>query len=258
MGYFYIDESVHDEAGFIIAACVYSDKDLNDSIMDIITFHGFNPNDFEYKSSTNYSKEPEKAKVRGKLKEIMVNYCKLGIVVVPRTSRKLLGYECIKAIMQFLNFNRTIKSPLIIYFDQGMFTSIKETSAFIESLNFTDCVFHLEQDSRKIRGIQLADLSAHITSIQLKETLGFVTKKIKAGENSGYDPDLEIELGFEMFATLRYSLFNEGSKDYQDVPVGDNTFKVEPYGLYVSTLCDNILAEKVRQTFSYVYLGCIH
>jgi hypothetical protein len=63
----------------------------------------------------------------------------------------------------------------------------------------------LEVDSIKVKGIQLADLVAHTFATMLLEQLGLVDKKVKAGENSGYDPDLEIELGFELWASIRYN-----------------------------------------------------
>ncbi len=257
MGQFYIDDSVHDEAGFIIGACVYTNIDLNEKIADIIKSCGFDPDVFEYKSSANYSKEPLKAKVREELKGLLVDSCRLGIVVLPRTKRDDFGFECIKAVKQFID-NNEIQKPFEIYLDQGMFTSKDKAELLIGKLNFNDCKFHLEQNSLQIKGIQLADLAAHLASIQLKDALGLVTKMVKAGENSGYDPDMDVELGFEMWATLRYTFFNKGSTIYTDDPIVDATVKVEPYGLFISDYCDSNLTKTARTKFGDVYLGCIH
>lgn len=257
MGKFYIDDSVHDEAGFIIGACVYTEIDLNEKVGDIIKSCGFDPDAFEFKSSANYSKEPLKAKVREKLKGVLVKNCRLGIVVLPRTKRVQLGFECIKAVKQFIDNNK-IKEPFSIYLDQGMFTSKNNAEQFIGKLDFNDCKFHLEQNSLQIRGIQLADLAAHIASIQLKDALGLVSKIVKAGENSGYNQDMDIELGFEMWATLRYTFFNKGSTIYTDDPIADVTVKVEPHGLFISDYCDSHLTEIARTKFGEIYLGCIH
>ncbi|MCZ2474536.1 DUF3800 domain-containing protein [Aquirufa ecclesiirivi] len=258
MGQFYLDDSVHDEAGFIIAACVYTDTDINEKITAVIKNCGFDPEIFEFKSSANYSKEPEKAKVREQLKVLLNGSCKLGIVIIPRIDREQLGFECIKAVRQFIDKNKEIKKPLNIYLDQGMFTSKDQANQLIKSGDFKECIFHLEQNSIAIKGIQLADLAAHISSIQLKDALGLVTKTVMAGENSGYQPDLEIELGFEMWATIRYTFFNEGSKLYTDDPIADATLKVEPYGLYISDLCDKKISDIAREKFGEIYLGCIH
>ena len=189
---------------------------------------------------------------------MLAHNCRLGVVVIPRTSREQLGFECIKAVRQFIDSNKGLKKPISIYIDQGMFASKDKAEQLITSLNFTDCTFYLEQNSLDIKGIQLADLAAHISSIQLKDALGLVTKMVKAGDNSGYDPDLDIGLGFEMWATIRYTFFNEGSKLYSDTPVAAATLKVEPYGLYISDLCDQNLCDIARTKFGDIYLGCIH
>jgi hypothetical protein len=257
MGHFYIDDSVHDEAGFIIGACVYTSTDLKLKIADIIKTCGFDPNVFEYKSSAIFYKEPIKAKVREELLGLLVDSCRLGIVVLPRTKRDEFGFECIKAAKQFID-NNEINMPLDIYLDQGMFTSKDKAEQLIEKLNFNDCKFHLEQNSLQIKGIQLADLAAHIVSIQLKYALGLVTKLVKAGKNSGYDSDIDVELGFEMWASIRYTFFNKGSTIYTGDPITDATVKVEPHGLFISDFCDSLLTETARTIFGNVYLGCIH
>lgn len=258
MGQFYIDDSVHDEAGFIVAACVYTNVEIDIIIKEIIKSSGFDSETFEYKSCANYSKEPEKTKVRDQLKLLLYDSCYLGLVIVPRTKREELGIECLKAIKQFVEANEKVKKPVGIYVDEGMFSSIKKANKLIDSLGLDDCTFYLEQNSMKIKGIQLADLAAHISSIQLKDTLGLVTKRVKIEEDSGYGSEMEMELGFEMWATLRYSFFNEGSKESTDDPIADATLKVEPYGLYISNHCDSKLSEIARSTFGDIYLGCIH
>lgn len=257
MGYFYIDDSVHDQAGFIIGALIYSDEDLQENISKIIASHDFNPETFEFKSSANYSKEPEKSKVRDSLKQLILTQIKLGIVVIPREKRDQLGYECLKALKQFIESN-AIEKPIKIFFDQGMFKSIDKVNALINQLNFEGCEFFLEEDSKKIKGIQIADLCAHTSSIQFKDHLGVINKKVKAGENSGYDPNDEIDLGFEMWATLRNSFFSKRLKQYVDDPIEDATVDVEPFGLYISEFSLNELSQSVRECFSRVYLGCIH
>ena len=183
--------------------------------------------------------------------------CRLGIVILPRTKRDEFGFESIKAVKQFID-NNEIKKPFDIYLDQGMFTSKYKAEQLIGKLNFKDCKFHLEQNSLQVKGIQLADLAAHLASIQLKDALGLVTKMVKAGENSGYDPDMDVELGFEMWATLRYTFFNKDSTIFIDDPIANATVKVEPYGLFISDYCDTHLTETARTKFGDVYLGCIH
>ena len=255
---FYIDDSVHDKENFIVGACVYTEEsDINAFIDRIIITNGYNPDEFEFKSNENYSKYPEKIKVRNDLKQLMNDCCKLGIVIIPRDKRNLLGFECIKAVKQFID-NNQIKTPISIFIDQGMFNSTNSATELIRNLNFKDCTFYLEQDSKTIKGIQLADLSAHICAIQFKSKLGFLSKTIKVGDNSGYDTDTEIDLAFEMWATLRHTFFCKELHQQTGNQFIDAIFKVEPNGLYVSDLCSEEFKEKTRSCFGEVYLGCIH
>lgn len=258
MSYFYLDESIHDDGDFIIVACVYSQRDLNKDVRNIFKFKGVNPDEFEFKSNANYSKEPEKIEIRDELKTLMFLNGKIGVLIVPRSNRLNLGIESIKALKQFIDANNQIKKPIEIFIDQGLVASDRDAERVIKDLNFIDCKFHLQMDSKQNGGIQIADLCAHSCSIQLKEKMGLINKKVKAGENSGYDADMEMELGFELWADLRYSFFNKGFKRITNDPIGDSTFHVEPYGLYVSEHCDEKLSEFARNCFSEVYLGCIH
>ena len=257
MGFFYIDDSIHDAAGFILAACLYLPEDPAQEIDEIIVANGFDPLNFEFKSSARFSADPKKIDVRNDLFELISN-CRLGIVVIPREKRDQLGYECLKGVKQFLDSNNKIEYPISVYLDEGMFKSKKEAERAVKSEDIANCSFFCEQNSKEVKGIQLADLAAHTASIHMKGRMGLITKTIKAGENSGYDPDLDIELDFLMWATLRYNFFNEGSKVITHDPIEDATLKVEPYGLYVSPFCSDLLAEKVRVAFSTVYLGCLH
>jgi len=257
MGNFYIDDSVHEEAGFIICACVYCQEDVDEEISQAIINSGFDPNDFEFKSSANYSKEPDKAKVRSLLKDLIQKKCKYGIVVLPKDERKSVGIECLNAVSQFINSNTELKIPLSIFIDQGMFESTDKANTHIANLGMTNAKIHIEQDSKVVRGIQLADLIAHMTSIQLKSSMGIIKKTVKAGDNSGYDPKMEIELSFEMFATLRYNIFSKAREISGDM-VKDLTCDVGEKGLYVSEKCSDELKDVAHATFGTVYLGCIH
>ena len=91
------------------------------------------------------------------------------------------------------------------------------------------------------------------------EHLGYLKKMVKAGKNSGYDSDLDIGLGFELWAALRYSFFKAaqpipGSED----PLGGLMFNVADHGLHIATSCDEALRVAVVERFGECYLGCIH
>jgi hypothetical protein len=260
MGYFYIDDSVHDQAGFIVGACIYAENDISDAVVNIIETNGFKRDEFEFKSSTRYSNQPQMIPLRHELKSVIRDYCKLGIIVVPREHRKIFGVECLKGIKQFIDNNKRLQKSLNLFFDQGLFTSAENARKEVDLLNFKNCSFYFEQDSKKVYGIQIADLAAHISSIQLKDKMGLVTKMVKVGEGSGYDPNMEVRLGFEMWATLRHSFFNQGGRKHIEAEGirEQATLDVEPSGLYVSEFCNAELSAYARKAFAKVYLGCIH
>lgn len=259
MSNFYVDDSVHDDAGFVLCACVYTPSNIEGIIVDLMKACGLDPEQFEYKSSANYSKQPKLAEFRSKLKGLVQEYCRYGVVVLPRDKREKAGQECLLALHQFIKANAQITPPLSIFMDQGLFPSKKEAEILFNELSITEAQLFAEQDSKQQRGIQLADLVAHMASIQLKSTMGLVNKMVKAGENSGYDPDEEMELSFEMFGTLRYCIFNEGNPN---PPIGDQfvdaVMTIGKAGLFISGLCNADLADSVRGTFGTIYLGCIH
>ena len=94
----------------------------------------------------------------------------------------------------------------------------------------------------------------------LLEELGYISKKVVTGENSGYEPDLEITLGFELWAGIRYSFFMAPTAHSapQDEQLLMATFNVEGYGLYISKLSSSDLVQASRRRFGTNYLGCIH
>lgn len=257
MGSFYIDDSVHDSGEFILCACVYTSEDIEPLIADIILANGFNPDNFEFKSSSNYTKEPERVKVRDAMKQLIHRDCRFGIVVLPRNERQNVGVECLNGVRQFITHNTELEKPIAVYLDQGMFNSIGQAREVVEELPI-DAVIHVEQNSMKTRGIQLADLIAHMASIQLKAAMGLVTKMIRVGKEDGFDPEDEIELSLEMFAHLRYSLSNDGippdSEDYYLM----RSYNVGLNGIYIAKTCSPSLREIVIATFGKVYLGCLH
>ena len=96
--------------------------------------------------------------------------------------------------------------------------------------------------------------------VMLLEQHGFTKKLVKAGENYGYDPDLDIELGFELWASLRYSFFKapQPIPGPEDPLVGDLMFDVENYGMHIAATCGDALRNSSLARFGQCYLGCVH
>jgi hypothetical protein len=121
------------------------------------------------------------------------------------------------------------------------------------------CILHFEQDSKVIAGIQLADLAAHTCSIMMKDSLGLVTKMVKVGENSGYNPEMMIELGFLMFASIRYCFLGK-ARPYDDTRPQTEWAQIDlsNYGLVVGADLRDDIRKGALDRFSSIYLGCIH
>ena len=256
MKFVFIDESIHTRGEFIISGLVISNKNPNDLIRKSLLRNDFNPDEDEFKSGINYRYLPKMADVRNDLKKIISNSCKFGLIIIPIKYRELIGLETLKGLKQFISINK-IGEGIEVYIDQNYFINEAHGIAIAEELSFNNCSFHFEQDSKQVRGIQLADLMAHTCSIMLLETLGLIDKKVKAGENSGYDPEMEIDLGFELWATIRYNFLRQPRSESSETSDG-TTLDVMPYGLYISEFCDKQLFESAKKRFGSVYLGCIH
>ena len=259
MYHIYFDESKYPKKDFIIGSFVFCKEDPSEFIEETLKQSGFDPTTEEYKSSTHFGKTPKMAEVRENLKTYFHENCFFGIVVLPHSELKNLGIIALNALKQFLTINN-FQHNNIIYFDEGIFFSKHKAIELIKTLGLAGNEFLIEQNSRIIKGIQLADLCSHCLTTMLREAVGDLSKMVKVPENSGYDPDDESEIGFDIWASIRYSFLREREKEYivgadQEI---NCTYKVDPYGLYISEQCEEEFAKIVTETFGTVYLGCIH
>jgi hypothetical protein len=145
-----------------------------------------------------------------------------------------------------------------VFLDEGLVPGVGTAKAEAERLDLGNCTFHFEQDSKQIGGLQVADLAAHTCSIMLLEHTGHVNKMVKVGPGSGYDPDMEVDIGWDLWTGLRYAFFNAG-------PISDTIewpdvwmLQVDGYGLFLSSNCDDRLRLAARERFGRCYVGCIH
>lgn len=253
MGYFYIDESIRENGAFIVSALIYSRHDLTDSINACLEKF---PNITEYKSSTQKTDNQAEKQLRCCLQKLL-SICEIGLVVSPSNARGHLGNDILIGLSQIIE-KCQIGTLCQIYFDQEIDPDKSAINEFLN--NNQDCTINLKQDSKLIKGIQLADLVAHSLGSMLLEELGIISKKVEAGENSGYEPTLKIELGFELWARMRYSFFmsptSHGTFEEDQLLIA--TFDVEGYGLYIPQTLPAPIAEAVRKRFGTNYLGCIH
>ena len=241
-------------------AFVYSKRNLNKDIGESIKSCGLDPDKDEFKSCLRMDKNPEQIELRKRFRNF-IQSSRISIVISAPDDADFSLSSC-NALIQLLENNTDdLHFPLKVFFDQGIFRNEKDETynSLIDKLEDDKVTLYIEQDSKNIRGIQIADLVASKCSIMLKEALGLVDKTVKAGNKSGYDPDTDINIGFELWADLRYNFFSDSPPDPDK---GENMLdckaKVGKKGLYISENC----AEKVRSAgegrFGEMYLGCIH
>jgi hypothetical protein len=259
-GFIYYDDSKHPDSGFYLGAFIYSDKDLNNIISEYISICGLNPNKEEFKSRLRKDKNPEQIELRGYLKKLIGDVRIFVVISAPNENDFKISSE--NALINLIENNTNeLKPELNIFFDQGIFRNGNDADIQyrVNKLEFNSVKLNIEQDSIKIKGIQLADLVAHTCSIMLKESLGLIRKTIKVGDNSGYDPDTDIEIGFEMWAGVRYNFFSTPPPhpDEWDSQL-DCVAKVDEKGLFISNNCSDKVKVKGNERFREMYLGCIH
>jgi hypothetical protein len=254
MGYFFVDDSKHPAAGFCLSTFVFSASDPQIELEKLLIKNGLTPGNDEFKSSIRMDQNSPNIPLRDDLKAFL-RTCKVG-VAISKTSEEL--YEDSALLLEKILSHPDIPAgEHQVFVDRGIFPTRRE-QVVIESIKGArNCQFHFEQDSKRVCGIQLADLAAHICGIMMKDSLGLIKKMVKAGENSGYDPDSDMELGFEMYATIRYSFIGEFAP-YDENARLQPILILDEYGVVISPKLEDEVQLAAKERFSSVYLGCIH
>jgi hypothetical protein len=260
MGFFHFDESIHPNGKFALGALAYAEHDLQEVVAEALREAGMTPRINEFKSGARMDRSPAQRCAREHLRSIVRRHCRIGIVVAPHLPRQQLGIEALHGLKKALSTNHFESAAHQVFFDQGVFSSsVAITKGAVENLSEFALTYFFEQDSRQVLGLQVADLVAHTCALMLLADLGLAKKTVKAGENSGYDPDSDMELEFELWASVRYNFFAAA-------PPPPNEWKsqldfqvdVESRGLHVATTCDTKVRASVLARFGRMYLGCIH
>ncbi|WP_205470675.1 hypothetical protein [Breoghania sp. L-A4] len=198
---------------------------------------------------------PRLRSLRDDLKQFIRSRCKVSVCVVEGDEN--IGPASLRLLQKALTHKRFKEHRHKVYFDEGLFSSRQAAEKIAsESEGLEKCSFHFEQDSKSVAGIQVADLAAHTCGIMLLDALGHVDKKVRI-KNSGYLEEDEIELGFELWASLRYEFLSENKTDFKD-EFDIALVAVEPYGLFIHDSVGDAVTEAARERFGEMYLGCIH
>lgn len=257
MAYLYLDDSKHHPAGFSLAAFVICETDPADHVESIFRGLGFDPRDFEYKSSAKMVGDDRLRKLRSAMKHYVGTNCRIAVCVVDGDKR--LGPAALRLLYSVLSHPSLEGQDHEVFFDEGLFDSRKSAADLASREDkFTRCRMHFEQDSSKLLGIQLADLVAHTCSTMLLETLGHVTKKVvlEVPGDSAYDGQ-EVELGFEMWAGIRYAFLSMARQCPRD-DLDEATVEVFPWGLFIDESASERVTAAAMRRFGENYLGCIH
>jgi len=256
MGFLWFDESIRDNGRFIVGALVYCDEDLSPIIQNEWKSMGLIPTKFEFKSSAPKAGDKTAKEARDRLHNIL-RHTKVGLVICPTSDRQALGTHGVALLKQIIQKNAVPDEYHFLFMDQGIDVSAEDRN---EAERYKVKIF-LNQDSRTVAGIQLADLASHSLGGMLLEKMGLISKSVRAGEESGYDPETLIEIGFELWASLRYLLIQSPQPirpligdDVQAYPV----FQVQDYGLYLAPSCSGELRAHATARFGENYLGCVH
>lgn len=255
MAFLYLDDSKHHAHGFSLAAFAICDEDPHEELETLFVKCGFDLSSYEYKSSKTMRGNPSLQRLRHALRGFVRSKCQIAVCVVD--GDKQIGPASLELLKKAILHPKLRDQHHQVFFDEGLFSSEGTArSIAAEICGFDDCTIHFEQDSQRVPGIQVADLIAHTCGTMLLDALGEINKIVKV-PNSGYDDDVEIDLGFEMWAGIRYAFLSVGN----GADIDDEDFAVvlvEPHGLYIDPSASPEVTVAARKRFGSMYLGCIH
>ena len=257
MAYFYLDDSKHHPHGFSLAAFAICEEDPHEELEALFAKCGFDLTMYEFKSSTTMRDNPELQLLRDALRGFVRSKCQIAVCVVD--GDKNIGPASLELLKKAIIHPHLRDQRHQVFFDEGLFSSVGTAIKVATEIGgLDDCTIHFEQDSRRVSGIQVADLIAHTCGTMLLDALGRISKMIvvDAPNDSSYH-GLEIELGFEMWAGIRYAFLGVGN----DADIDDEDFAfvlVEPHGLYIDPSASSEVTIAARNRFGSIYLGCIH
>ena len=243
----YIDESIHEQHGFMLLAYVTCRRDPQNSLNNILKEYGVE----EFHACKKMQNNQKLQKLRSSIRNYVNSYCGWGVMVLPNTARQNIRDDFSNLVTRLAKF--LFDDPLRIYIDEGIISNneadeIKSVSK-VDSINICS--------SHAVNGIQLADLVAALCGVRLREEISENPKMLTYGDESGFDPPVEAKLGYELWASLRYSMLRQAEPKGDEMP-DMASFETEGYGLYVSPRCSDGLSRKAQKLFGEVYLGCIH
>ena len=244
----YIDESIHDQHEFMLLGFVICPHDPQLHLERLLNRYK-KP---EYHSLERMAGNENAQLLRGEMREYVNWNCKWGVCVLPSSLRWNISNH-LREFLEVLTDTDEQLERSNVFIDQGI---IKpgglDVITEISNVNAASvCESHITH------GIQLADLVAAICGVRLREEISQEPKILSYGRESGFEPPIEAALGYELWASLRYSMYkNRSSVCEEELYLGE--FSTKGYGYHISQECPSGLREAADKLFSTVYLGCIH
>ena len=274
--YCYVDECMLREHGFSCIAFTFSPIDLDRAVGDALRRAGLDPETQEFKSGTYMSRNPAMQQARDEILELAGRETRVAVCFASSPAQHL-GKQALQALQSVLVRNGIMASRLTVYFDNGMFASRPDAARLIQLFRpLGTCLIHTEQDSKRVRGIQVSDAVAHSFAQILREDLTGCSKTIDiGGESTGYAPGTTAPLGWALLMGLRHALWirpmvQNGNKynaatdpvvldPENDDPVayGQNPTLLG-WGVQVEPGVDRTIRSCVERTLGEIWLGCIH
>jgi hypothetical protein len=153
-----------------------------------------------------------------------------------------------------IEINGINTTDLQIYIDEGIVNNPKSFVSY--GSKYKDKI-HFSENSIKILGLQLADLTAYCGGLLVLEKLVGPKKYVRIGKEHGFDP-FDAELGWVLKTNIRYSFFME-PKDNKDDPGDDYFFReLLGWGVFVKGELNYLVKKAIKDPIGFTWLGCIH
>ncbi|MHC2317541.1 hypothetical protein ACVIHC_004587 [Bradyrhizobium diazoefficiens] len=252
----FVDDSIHDRDGFVLTAAVIAHEDLAPSIAQLLIEAGLAPGIDEYKSHAPKVHDERSRHLRDRLGELLyTSGARIALAVTPRDHRSAAGTDMLALLARLKSEGALGSSQASVWLDDGLLTTM--TIGWLQDHPSHGLQIEAEHDSKRILGLQLADLVAHTAATIIRCELGSVSKLVPAGPNSGYDPNDMHPLDFELWARLRHNL--AGKRATPSHPDGIIELTIfYAFGLAVSEHCSAEVKAATEKRLGTVYLGCIH
>ncbi|MEW6595741.1 MAG: DUF3800 domain-containing protein [Thermodesulfobacteriota bacterium] len=272
----YVDESIHNDLGFIVSAFVIAEDEIDSEISSALIKAGLVPGKEEFKSGARMSGNLSLQNLRQDLFGIIREHCRVAFMFTAEKNRKNLGIEAIEAMQKIFRKNGISPAGVAAHFDEGMFPSVRSAiNAMKKYPELNHLQFHPEQNSKNCLGIQLADALANSMSQIVREAITGKPKFINiGGESSGYPDDTEAELGWTLLMGIRYNFYSRpvlphgydfdpktdpliysDNEDPVDVSINPELIG---WGIHLGNDLPKDVKETVEKRLDRIWLGCIH